>query len=92
MIINNEIKNLSRNRKRRIDCKNKIDGNIKILLNKIKCEKRKRNKDFDKIKKLEILLVNIKYANNPNKLQSELKDLNEIHVVKKNYMKLNKNY
>ena len=57
---------------------------MKLLLNKIKSEKRKRNKDFDKIKQLEILLVNIKYANNPNKLQSELKELNKIQVSNKN--------
>ena len=29
-------------------------------------------------------LVKIKYANNPNKLQSELKELNKIHVIDKN--------
>ena len=82
--MNNENKKLSRNRKRRIQRKNKIDENMKLLLNKIKSEKRKRNKDLDKIKQLEILLVNIKYANNPNKLQSELKELNKIQVVNKN--------
>ena len=83
MVINNENKNLSRNRKRRIDRKNKIDENMKLLLNKVKSEKRKRNKNLDKIKELEILLVNIKYANNPNKLQYELNELNEIQVVNK---------
>ena len=57
---------------------------MKLLLNKLKSEKRKRNKELDKIKQLEILLVNIKYANNPNKLQSELKELNKIQVVNKN--------
>ena len=84
MIINNENKKLSRNRKRRIDRKNKNDENMKLLLNKIKSEKRKRNKNLDKIKELEILLVNIKYADNPNKLQSALKELNKIQVVNKN--------
>ena len=57
---------------------------MKLLLNKIKSEKRKRNKNLDKIKQLEILIVNIKYANNPNKLQSELKELKKIQVVNKN--------
>ena len=40
---------------------------MKILLNKIKSEKKKKNKRLYKIKELEILLVNVKYANNPNK-------------------------
>ena len=84
MIINNENKKLSRNRKRRIERKNKINNDMKLLLNKTKSEKKKKNKDFDKIKKLEILLVNIKYANDPNKLQSELKELNKIQVDNKN--------
>ena len=83
MIINNEEK-LSRNRKRRIERKNKIDDNMKLLLNKIKTENKKKNKDSDKIKQLEILLVNIKDANDPNKLQSELKELNKIQVISKN--------
>ena len=84
MIINNETKKLSRNRKRRIERKNKLNDDMKLLLNKIKSEKRKKNKNLDKIKELEILLVKIKYANNPNKLQSELKELNKVHVVNKN--------
>ena len=81
--MNNENKKLSRNKKRRIERKIKMDENMKILLNKTKSEKRKRNKDFDKIKQLETLLVKIKYANNPNKLQSALIELNKIHVVNK---------
>ena len=84
MIINNENKKLSRNRKRRIERKNKINNDMKLLLNKIKSEKKKNKKNLNKIKQLEILLVNIKYANNPNKLQSELKELNKIQVVNKN--------
>ena len=40
---------------------------MKLLLNKIKAEK-KINKDINKIKQLENLLVRIKYADNPNKL------------------------
>ena len=84
MIINNETKKLSRNRKRRINRKNKISNDMKLILNKIKSEKKKKNKNLDKIKQLEILLVNIKYANDPNKLQSELKELNKIEVIDKN--------
>ena len=84
MIINNETKKLSRNRKRRIDRKNKISDDMKILLNKIKSEKRKRNKNFDRIKQLEILLVRSKYADKPDKLQSALKELNKIQVIDKN--------
>ena len=39
-----------------------------------------------------MLLVNLKYADDPNKLQSELKELNKIQVVNKIDMKLNKKY
>ena len=56
---------------------------MKSLLNEIKTEKKKINKNCDKIKELEIELVKIKYANNPKKIQSELKKLNEIHVIDK---------
>ena len=84
LIIDNENKKLSHNRKRRIERKSKLSDDMKILLNKIKSEKRKKNKNLDKIKELEILLVNIKYANDPNKLESELKELNKIQVVNKN--------
>ena len=59
-----------------------MDDKIKTLLNKIKSER--KNKNDDKIKSLEIELVKIKYANNPNKLQSKLKVLKKIHVVQKN--------
>ena len=45
---------------------------------------KKKKKKLDKTKQLEILLVKIKYGNNPNKLQSELKELIKIHVVNKN--------
>ena len=41
MIINNETKKLSRNRKRRIERKNKISGDMKLLLKKLN-QKRKR--------------------------------------------------
>ena len=36
-----------------------------------------KNKIIDRIKEMEIELAKIKYANNPNKLQSELKELNK---------------
>ena len=80
----NENKKLSRNRKRRIEQRNKIYNDMKLLLNKIKSEKKKKFENFDKIKQLEILLVRIKYADNPNKLESTLKELNEIQVFDKN--------
>ena len=80
----NENKKLSRNRKRRIERRIKIDDKLKTLLNKIKTGKKKKNKKIIKIKELEIELVIIKYANNPNKLQSELKELNKIQVIDKN--------
>ena len=40
---------------------------MKLLINKVQSEKRKRNKNLDKIKQFEILLVKIKNAKNPNK-------------------------
>ena len=55
---------------------------MKLLLNKIKTEK--KNKNLDKIKQLEIELVNIKYAKDPNKLQSALKEFYKIQVINKN--------
>ena len=84
MIIINENKKLSRNRKRRINRRLNMNDDMKLLLNIIKLEKKKKIKNLDKIKQLEILLINIKYANNPNKLQSALKELNKIHVINKN--------
>ena len=80
----NENKKLSRDRKRRINRRNKINDDMKLFLTKIKTEKKKKNKNFDKIKQLEILLVRIKYADNPNKLESALKELNKIEVIDKN--------
>ena len=56
---------------------------MKILFKKIKSEKKKKNKNIDKIKPLEIELSKIKYANNPNKLLSQLKEFKKIHVVNK---------
>ena len=80
----NENKKLWRNRKRRIERKSKMDGNMKLLINKIRSEKKKKNKNLDKIEQLETLLVNINYANDPNKLNNALKELNKIHVIDKN--------
>ena len=84
MIINNETKKLSRNRKRRIARKLNMSDNMKSILNKIKSEKKNKNKNLDKIKQLEIILVNIKDANDPKKLTDALKDLNKIQVIDKN--------
>ena len=42
VIMNKENKKLSRNRKRRIERKNKMGDDMKLLLNKIKSEKRKK--------------------------------------------------
>ena len=69
MKMSNENKELSRNRKRRIEQKFRMVDRIKSLLNKIKTEKKKKYKNI-KIKKLEIDLVKIKYANDPNELAS----------------------
>ena len=57
---------------------------MKLLLNKINSEKKKKNKDINKIKQLEILLVRIKYADKPDKLENALKVLNKIQVFDKN--------
>ena len=51
-----------------------MSSDMKLLLNKIKSEKKKEIKNLDKIKQLEILLLKIKYANNHNKLQNALKE------------------
>ena len=61
-----------------------MSNDMKLILNKIKSEKKKKNKNFNKIRQLEILLVNIKYANDPNKLENALKELNKIEVIDKN--------
>ena len=42
MIIDNENKKISRNRKRRIDRSNKTNDDMKLLLKKIKLEKKKK--------------------------------------------------
>ena len=87
MMTINENKKLSRNRrnkKRRIERNIKMGDEMKSLLHKIKTEKKKKNRKIYKIKQLEILLVNIKYANDLNKLENALKELNKIPVVNKN--------
>ena len=58
---------------------------MRSLLNKIKSEKKTKSKNIDKIKQLEIELVEINFANNPVKLQSESKEINKIHVVNKTF-------
>ena len=82
MIMKNENKKLSRNRKTKIIRKIKMNDNMKLIIKKIKTEK--KNKNFDKIKELGIEIVKIKDANNLNKLQSALKQLNKFQVVNKN--------
>ena len=49
MVINNENKKLSRTRKRRIDRRNKINDDMKLLLNKIRTEKKKNIKILIKL-------------------------------------------
>ena len=56
---------------------------MKTMLNKIKSEKRKKTKMTDKIGQFEYKLVKIIFANNHNKLQSQLKQLKKIHIVNK---------
>ena len=88
MIMNNENKKLSRNRKKRSNRRNKINDDMKFSLSKIKTEKKKKNKNFDKIKQLEVLIINIKYANDPHKLENALKELNKIQVVNRNLQEI----
>ena len=47
-----------------------MDQMMKTLSKQLNQKKKKKN--IDKIKELELELVKIKYANNPNKLKSEL--------------------
>ena len=63
VIINSENIKLSRKRSRRIQRRILMNDDMKLILNKIKTEKKKKNKNLDKIKQLEALLVNNKYAN-----------------------------
>ena len=57
---------------------------MKLLLNKIKTKTKKKYKNDEKIKQIEIILVRIKYADKPDKLESALKELNKIQIVDKN--------
>ena len=77
--MNNENKKISRKRERRMGRKIKMNDKMKITLNKIIYEKKKKN--IKKIKELEIELVKIKYGNNPNKLQNALKELIKKEVI-----------
>ena len=83
MIINSENNKLSRNRKSRIDRRIESKDDIKLLFKKIKTEKKKENKNFDKIKQLGILLIRNKYADKPYKLENALRELNKIQVIVK---------
>ena len=84
MIMDNENIKLSRNRKKRIEQKNRISDEMKLLLNNFKSEKKKKNKNLDKIKQLKIILLNINFSNNPDRLENALKKLNKIQVIDKN--------
>ena len=57
---------------------------MKLIINEIKKEKKKKYKNFDKIEQLEILLVRIKYADKPNKVESASRELNKIENIDKN--------
>ena len=61
-----------------------MNDDIKFLLNKNKSEKKKKYKNFDENKQVEILLFRIKYADKPDKLESALRELNKIEVIIKN--------
>ena len=50
----------------------------------MKLNLKRRYKNFDKTKQLQLLLVRIKYADNPNKLESASRDLNEVQAIDKN--------
>ena len=68
--MNNENKKSSRNRKKMIERKFQMDEKMQSLLSKIKAEN-KKNRNLDKIENLDFELLEIKYVNNLNKLQSE---------------------
>ena len=83
LVIDNENKKISRNGKRTIERNVEKDDKMKTLLNNFKSEKKNKNKNIDKIKQIEMELVKIKNANNPKKLEPELKELNKIQVFDK---------
>ena len=78
-----ENKKLSRNRKRRTTQKINMNNNMKLILNKIKTENKKKYRDINKNKQIEILLVRIKYADKPDTLESASKEINKIQLVDK---------
>ena len=61
-----------------------MDDKMKCLLNKIKIERKKKNRNVDEIKELEIESVKIKYANNVNKLKFAVKELKKVQAVNEN--------
>ena len=61
-----------------------MDDKVKSILNAIKLERKKKNKNANEVKKLEKESVKMKYSKNPNKLQSALKESNEIQLHIKN--------
>ena len=61
-----------------------MNDDVKLLFKKIITEKKIKIKDINKIEQLEFLLVRIKYANNPNKLESALRELNRIEGIDEN--------
>ena len=60
---------------------------MKLLLNKIKSATKKKNTNTDKIKQLEIELITVEYANNPTKLEYELKEFKKFKLLMKVYTK-----
>ena len=82
--MNNENKNLSRNRngKKRNLRRIKDDDRLAYERNAIKKAKRKNN--FIEIKNLDKELVKLKSSNRPDKLQSGMEELTKIDVFGKN--------
>ena len=69
MMMDNENKELSRSRKRKIERKIRIDERMKSFLIGIKTEKKKNYKNIKKIKNSKTELVKINYADKPGKLK-----------------------
>ena len=67
MNLRNEKKRLPQNREKRIERKIETVGKMKSLLNRNKSEKKKKIKNVDRVKELEIELVKMKKAYNPDK-------------------------
>ena len=67
MNLRNEKKRLPQNREKRIERKIETVGKMKSLLNRNKSEKKKKVKNVDRVKELEIELVKMKKAYNPDK-------------------------